>query len=129
MTGTRLSLLLVVRDALGAALLGALAEAEGYAPAFADPGERVDAAVLRVRPAVVLLDAHHAAARRDDLFDACAAVGGRVVLFAAGTPWEMTLADVRRRPGVVLVTAGDGESLAGRLRAALRAAPPGSARG
>ena len=114
--------LLVVRDVLGAALLGALAELEGYEPAFPLDGERGDRAVRRVRPAVVLVDAYHPFARRDELFDACAAAGCRVVLFAPGPPWEMLLDEVRRRPDVALVTTGDGESLAERLRAALRGA-------
>ena len=55
-------------------------------------------------------------------FDACAAAGCRVVLFAPGPPWEMLLDEVRRRPDVALVTTGDGESFAERLRAALRGA-------
>lgn len=112
--------LLVVRDVLGAGLLGALAEGEGYAPVYPLGGERGDVAVRRVRPAVVLVDAYHPAARRDELFDACALAGCRVVLFAPGTPWEMLLDEARRRPGAVLVTAGEGESFADRLRAALR---------
>ena len=116
----RPGVLLVVRDVLGAGLLGALAEMEGYAPAFPLAGERGDLAVRRVRPAVVLVDAYHPAARRDDLFDACATGGCRVVLFAPGAPWEMLLQEARRRPGVALVTAGAGESFADRLRAALR---------
>lgn len=122
---TRRPLLLVVRDVLGAGLLGALADAEGYAPCFPHVGERPEQAVLRARPAVVLLDAHHPAARRDELFDACTIGGCRVVLFAPGPPWEMTLADVRRRPGVALVTAGEGESFTDRLRGALREATGG----
>lgn len=116
----RLVTLLLVRDALGAGLLGALAEIEGYEPAFPLAGERADHAVRRVRPAVVLVDAYHPAARRDELFDACVAGGCRVVLFAPGPPWEMLLHEARRRPGVALVTADDGESFAERLRAALR---------
>jgi len=115
--------LLVVRDALGAALVGALAEGEGYAPAFPREGERGEAAVRRARPAVVVVDAYHPLARRDELFDACAAGGCRVVLFAPGAPWEMLVDDARRRPGAELVTAGDGESLAERLRAVLRRSP------
>ena len=112
--------LLIVRDVLGAGLLGALAELEGYEPAFPLDGERGDRAVRRVRPAVVLVDAYHPFARRDELFDACAAAGCRIVLFAPGPPWEMLLEEVRRRPDAVLVTAGAGESFAERLRAALR---------
>ena len=114
--------LLVVRDVLGAGLLGALAEMEGYEPAFPLDGERGDRAVRRVRPAVALVDAYHPFARRDELYDACTAVGCRIVLFAPGPPWEMLLDEARRRPGVALVTAGDGESFAERLRAALRCA-------
>ena len=56
-------------------------------------------------------------------FDACAAAGCRVVLFAPGAPWEMLLDEARRRPGTELVTAGAGESFADRLRAALRHDP------
>ena len=82
--------------------------------------ERGDHAVRRVRPAVVLVDAYHPAVRRDELFDACVAGGCRIVLFAPGPPWEMLLHEARRRPGVALVTADDGESFAERLRAALR---------
>jgi hypothetical protein len=115
--------LLVVRDVLGAGLLGALAETEGFEPAFPLDGERGDLAVRRLRPALVLLDAYHPAARRDELFDACALAGCRVVLFAPGAPWEMALEAARRRAGAELVTAGPGESFAERLRAALRRGP------
>ena len=114
--------LLIVRDVLGAGLLGALVELEGYEPAFPLAGERADLAVRRVRAGVVLVDAYHPAARRDELFDACAHARCRIVLFAAGPPWEMLLDEARRRPGIALVTAGDGESLAERLRTALRSA-------
>ena len=123
--GARPPLLVVVRDVLGAGLLGALGEAEGYAPVFPLAGERGDHAVQRVHPAVVLLDAHHPAARRDDLFAACATAGCRVVVFVPGAPWEMTVEEVRRRPGVRLVAADDGESFADLLRAARRVAGPG----
>lgn len=115
--------LLVVRDVLGAGLLGALAEAEGFEPAFPRDGERGDRAVQRVRPALVLLDAYHPAAHREELFEACTLAGCRVVLFAPGAPWEMLLDEARRRPGTELVTAGAGESFADRLRAALRHDP------
>lgn len=114
--------LLLVRDVLGAGLLGALVEMEGFEPVFPLGGERGELAVRRVRPAVVLVDAYHPFARRDELFEACGVVGCRVVLFAPGPPWEMLRDEARRRPGAVLVTASEGESFADRLRSALRCA-------
>ncbi|HUF28900.1 MAG TPA: hypothetical protein VMM18_18105 [Gemmatimonadaceae bacterium] len=76
-------------------------------------------AVDRLRPALVLLDCYHAAARSDAFFAAVDAAGSRILLFAPTTPWD-DVADITRRPQVgAFVHAGPGESLAALLRSAL----------
>jgi CheY-like chemotaxis protein len=62
------TVLLLSDDTLAAALLGLLAEAAGYAPAFAKAGEEPVQALERVRPLFVVLVDSSLEAARSDLF-------------------------------------------------------------
>jgi CheY-like chemotaxis protein len=62
------TVLLLSDDTLAAALLGLLAEAAGYAPAFAKAGEEPVEALERVRPLFVVLVDSSLQAARSDLF-------------------------------------------------------------
>jgi hypothetical protein len=114
------TVLILARELLGNALLGALVEVLGRDPAFPSPNERGDAAVSRLRPALVLLDGHHSAARSESFFDAAASAGSRVVMFAPTAPWD-DVAAIAARQGVTLVHPERGESLAATLARALDA--------
>lgn len=112
--------LVLVRDVLGAGLMGALVEGEGATPAFPFASERADIAVRRVRPRIVLADGYHTAARSDAFHAAAVACESAVILFAPAEPWADLQAVVRERPGVRLVAPHDGQSLATLVQAALR---------
>ncbi|HEU4630727.1 MAG TPA: hypothetical protein VFS08_13330 [Gemmatimonadaceae bacterium] len=112
--------LILVRDVLGAGLMGVLVEAEGARAVYPMTGEPGDAAVRRLRPTIVLVDASHAAARTDAFYDAARDCACHVVLFAPTAPWGVVADRARGRPGVTLVVPRDDESLAALLQAALR---------
>lgn len=116
-------MLILVRDVLGAGLMGALAEAEGRVASFPFDGERADVAVRRMRPAAVLLDGYHPAARSEAFFAAVEACQSRVVLFAPSAPWVMLEEIARTRTDTTLVVPQQGESLAELIGRALRLAP------
>lgn len=84
LTGTpRTPVLILARESVIAALLGLLLELEDYAPVFAEPDERPEDAIARLRPPlVVLLDGGLDAARSDLFFARAAAARARVVLFS-----------------------------------------------
>src|SRR5688500_5878922 len=106
------TVLILVRDILGAGLFAALVDSMGRTPVYPFPGERAESAVERVRPSWLLLECHHPAARSDTFYAAAAAVGAPVIIFAPGTPWE-DCEDVAHRHGVAaFVHGGDGRSLA-----------------
>lgn len=113
------TVLILVRDILGAGLFGALVEGLGKQPAFPFDGERVESAVERLQPTIVLLDCHHAALRSDAFFSAATAAESVVVLFAPSEPWH-DVAEIARRRGIgILVHPHDGESLTDVIRSAL----------
>ena len=118
--GATATTLILVRDVLGAGLLGILAELEGTSATFPLDGERGDAAVRRLCPSVVLVDGSHAAARSAAFYDAAHDHGCRVVLFAATTPWGDVVDSTRDRPEVTLIVPRAGQSLAAAVQAALR---------
>jgi DNA-binding NtrC family response regulator len=75
--------LVLARESVIAALLGMLLELEGYEPAFAEPGERPDDAIRRLRPPLVVMLDGGVEESRSDLFHARAAqAGARIVLFS-----------------------------------------------
>jgi hypothetical protein len=97
-TSTQPRKVLVLSDQpMTAALLGMLLELEGYEPAFGQEGENAEAALVRVRPLLVVLVDHALDVAKSDLFLARAArrqVG--VVTFRAhgsgdgGTAWAQS---------------------------------------
>lgn len=112
-------ILVATRDLVGAGLLGALVDGMGACALFPVRGESVEAALKRLMPDCLLIEASHPAARASETYDTAAAAGVSVIVFAASRPWG-TIADmVDGRDGVTLVWPGDGESLAARLEFAL----------
>jgi SpoU rRNA methylase family enzyme len=78
-----LQVLVLARESVLAALIGMLLELEDYEPVFAQPDERPEDAISRLRPAlVVMLDGEHACAHSDLFFVRAAAAGARLVLFS-----------------------------------------------
>ncbi len=113
------TVLILVRDILGAGLFAALIEGIGKQPVFPFAGERAEAAVARLRPAIVLLECYHSAARSDAFFAAAEAARSRVVLFAPSAPWEDVQEIAHRRRVDAFVHPADGESLAALIAGAL----------
>lgn len=75
--------LILARESVIAALLGLLLELDQYEPVFAEPDERYDDAIRRVRaPLVVILDGESDEARSDIFHARAAQSGARVVLFS-----------------------------------------------
>ncbi|MDQ3808768.1 MAG: hypothetical protein M3336_00585 [Chloroflexota bacterium] len=75
-------LVLTTHPVIGA-FLGMLVELTGCRPVFPDAGEEPGDAILRLWPALVLLDCDHDAARGDEAFQLAAAIGGVVLLFSS----------------------------------------------
>lgn len=115
-----LTVLILARDILGAGLLGVLVESAGKEPLFPLAGERADAALARLRPAIVLLECYHSAARSDSFFAAVSAVETRVLLFAPAAPWADVEEIARRRSVAAFVHPEPGGSLATLLERALQ---------
>jgi hypothetical protein len=119
--GARGTVLILVRDVLGAGLFAALAESIGRQPLFPFAGERAETAVSRLSPMTILLECHHAAARSEAFFAAAEAARSRIILFAPTAPWD-DFVEIARRPQVVaFVHSQPGRSLADLLREALLA--------
>ena len=76
--------LVLAREPVIAAFLAMLMELDGYVAEFAQPGERAEDAIARVRPPLVICADGALPEVSSDLFLARAAKRGRVVLFAAG---------------------------------------------
>lgn len=76
-------ILVIAEHAMIGALLGALVELAGYRPRFAEPGERADAAIERLRSDLVLLDCEHPAALDDVTYQVAGEAGTRLVLFGS----------------------------------------------
>jgi DNA-binding NtrC family response regulator len=90
--------LILARESVIAALIGMLLELEAYEPVFAEPDERYDDAIRRVRaPLVVILDGETDEARSDLFFARAAQAGARVVLFSEPVAAEAVQAAARQR--------------------------------
>jgi DNA-binding NtrC family response regulator len=74
-------ILILSRDAVAAALLGALIETLGYTVRFARPPEEAEETIRRVRPAVCLLDCEDPSGLVDGLFGRAKMRGISVVIF------------------------------------------------
>lgn len=76
-------MLILAREAVIAALLAMLLELEHYDPVFAEPDERPDDAIRRLRPPlIVVLDAGLDDARSDLFYARCMQEGARIALFS-----------------------------------------------
>lgn len=90
--------LVIARDTVIAALIGMLLELESYEPVFAEPDERPEDAIRRLRPPlVVVLDGELDAARSDLFHARAAATGARVVLFGEPIAADEVRAAARAR--------------------------------
>lgn len=90
--------LILARESVIAALIGMLLELEAYEPVFAEPDERYDDAIRRVRPPlVVILDGESDEARSDLFFARAAHGGARVVLFSEPVAAEAVRTAARER--------------------------------
>lgn len=117
MAGTRV--LILVREILGASLIGALVEGRGHEAVFPIVAERAELSISRTRPAAVVVEGHHPATRSDAFFSTAAGLGCAVILFVPGPPWEDIVRIARERDVAAFVHPEPGESLADLLAAAL----------
>jgi DNA-binding NtrC family response regulator len=72
--------LILSSDLLAAALLGAAVELAGYQPAFSKTGEPPRAALLRLRPHLVLVDCDHEDACTEGFVGPALMTGARVLI-------------------------------------------------
>jgi len=78
---SRHSILVLSSDPLAAALLGAAIELSGHAPRFAQADEAARAALLRVRPTLVVIDCDDEDTCCDAFIGPALMTGSRVMLF------------------------------------------------
>lgn len=78
---SRQAVLVLSSDPLAAALLGAAIELAGHSPRFAQSDETARAALLRVRPRLVLVDCDHEDACSDAFIGPALMTGSRLLLF------------------------------------------------
>ena len=78
---SRLPVLVLSSDPLAAALIGAAIELAGHDPRFARSDESARAALLRVRPRLVVVDCDHVEACSDGFIGPALMTGSRVLLF------------------------------------------------
>lgn len=78
---SRQAVLIVSSDPLAAALLGAAVELAGHIPHFVRAGERTRAALMRMRPRLVLVDCDHTEGCSDEFVGPAIMTGSRVILF------------------------------------------------
>lgn len=78
---SRHAVLILSSDALASALLGAAVELAGHQPHFARQAEPARAALLRVRPKLVLIDCDHEESCTDEFVGPALMTGGKVLLF------------------------------------------------
>ena len=74
------AVLILSSDPLPAALLGAAVELAGHGPSFPRDGEPPRAALLRLRPDVVLVDCEHEDACTESFIGPAIMTGARVIL-------------------------------------------------
>ena len=78
---SRQPVLVLSSDPLAAALLGAAIELAGLAPRFPQSEEAARAALLRVRPRLVVIDCDHVEGCSDAFIGPALMTGSRVLLF------------------------------------------------
>jgi DNA-binding NtrC family response regulator len=90
--------LILARDSVIAALIGMLLEMEDFEPVFAEPEERPEDALNRLRPPlVIVIDGELEVARSDLFFARAAAAHARVVLFSEPLAADEVRAAARAR--------------------------------
>ena len=77
------TILILANEEVISALLGAMVELEGHAPAFPAHDERPMAALSRIRPSLVLLDCEHDLAWDENAMRRLSDGGTRTLLFSA----------------------------------------------
>ena len=77
------TILILANEEVISALLGAMVELEGHAPAFPAHDERPLAAVARCRPSLLLLDCEHDMAWDENAMRRISETGTRTLLFSA----------------------------------------------
>lgn len=77
------TILILANEEVISALLGAMVELEGHAPAFPAHDERPLAALSRVRPSLLLLDCEHDLAWDENAMRRITEGGTRTLLFSA----------------------------------------------
>jgi hypothetical protein len=99
---SRHAVLIFSSDPLAAALLGAAAELAGYDPSFSRANEPPRAALLRVRPRLVLVDCDHTDACTDAFVGPALMTGAQVLIFRSRRSVR-DASDLARRMQVVLL--------------------------
>ena len=108
----RAKVLVLARETVLAALIGMLLELEHYEPLFAEPNERSEDAIRRLRPPlIVMLDGELDAASSDLFFARATASGARVVLFTEPLAAEELRAVARERRIPYVIMPVDGATL------------------
>ncbi len=82
----KLLVLILVRDAVMAALLRLLVRLAGREPVFPAADEAPTTAVGRLRPRLVVVECDHEAARSDAFYARVAEVGSKLLLFSSSPP-------------------------------------------
>jgi hypothetical protein len=95
------AVLILSSDPLAAALLGAAVELTGHAPSFSREGEPPRAALLRLRPRLVLVDCDHEGC--SDAFVGPAIMTGATVLLFRSHRSSRDVADLAARMRVATV--------------------------
>ena len=90
--------LILARETVIAALIGMLLEMEDFEPVYAEPEERPEEALSRLRPPlVIVVDGELDAARSDLFYARAAAADARVVLFSEPLAADEVRAAARAR--------------------------------
>jgi hypothetical protein len=105
------AVLILSSDPLGAALVGAAVELAGFRVEFLVPHETVHAALGRVRPAHVLVDASDPAARDESVWGPAMMTGARLYLFGGPASIAERRLDVDRYRARTITMPGDAARL------------------
>ncbi len=98
MHAKHVQVLVLSGDLLVSALLGALLESEGFEPKYVGDGETNRDALVRLRPAVVLIDCEDAELCSDAFLGPAMMMGAKAIVFG-GERSTVRLDDVRDRLG------------------------------
>jgi DNA-binding NtrC family response regulator len=115
-------ILILSGDPVAAALLGALIETLGYSVRFAQPPERPEDSIRRVRPKVCLLDCEDPADCTDELLGRATMRGVSVVIFGRSEALERVREAAKQHALEVLLMPASSEVVDATVRRALRKA-------